>query len=119
MQVLPAIDKVSTDSVPFQDAALDIWHQKYRLKDYQGEAVDADFEASLARVARTLAELEDEDRREHRVFVRREDEHVERNVFRERSREQEVDELLCCRFGFGPVEDSCVFDLAEAPVLDD
>jgi ribonucleoside-diphosphate reductase alpha chain len=65
MQVLPAIDKVSTDSVPFQDAALDIWHQKYRLKDYQGEAVDADFEASLARVARTLAELEDEDRREH------------------------------------------------------
>jgi len=51
--------------VPFQDAALDIWHQKYRLKDHKGEAVDVDFEASLARVARTLADLENEDRREH------------------------------------------------------
>ncbi len=65
MRVLPSIDKASTDSVPFQDAALDIWHQKYRLKDHKGEAVDVDFEASLARVARTLADLENEDRREH------------------------------------------------------
>jgi ribonucleoside-diphosphate reductase alpha chain len=65
MQVLPFRDKASADPVPFQDAALDIWRQKYQLKDHQGQPVDADLQATLERVAGALAELEREESREH------------------------------------------------------
>ena len=65
MQVLPFIDKTTADPVPFQDAALDIWRQKYQLKDHQGQPLDADLPATLERVARTLAELENEENRDH------------------------------------------------------
>jgi len=33
----------NVDSVPFQDAALDIWCSKYRLKDSDGRPIDTDF----------------------------------------------------------------------------
>jgi ribonucleoside-diphosphate reductase alpha chain len=65
MQVLTSVTTASTDSVPLQDAALDIWQQKYCLKNHRGEAVDVDLEASLDRVARALAELEEEAKQEH------------------------------------------------------
>ncbi len=42
----------------FQDASLAIWDSKYRLRDAAGEPVDADMPATLARVARALAEVE-------------------------------------------------------------
>jgi ribonucleoside-diphosphate reductase alpha chain len=46
--------------IDFQGASLDIWDQKYRLKDGQGKPVDMDVNGTYSRVARTLAEVEDE-----------------------------------------------------------
>jgi ribonucleoside-diphosphate reductase alpha chain len=52
--------------------SLDIWDKKYRLKTKSGEHVDADIDASYARVARALADVEttDEKRAEwHEKFL--------------------------------------------------
>lgn len=51
--------------IRLQSASDDIWDKKYRLKDKHGNAVDQDIDATYARVARALAEVEDEDDREH------------------------------------------------------
>lgn len=45
-------------AVPMQDASLDIWDKKYRLKDNKGKVLDKDIEASFERVARALSDLE-------------------------------------------------------------
>jgi ribonucleoside-diphosphate reductase alpha chain len=51
--------------VPLQPTSLEIWQQKYCLKDGEGNPLDADIEASYERVARAIAAVEpDEDRRE-------------------------------------------------------
>ena len=57
------IKTVSTDSemndeIPMQPASLDIWNQKYRLKEKDGSVIDDDIDASFARVARILADQE-------------------------------------------------------------
>ncbi len=44
--------------IPMQPASLDIWDKKYRLKTKQGEAIDADIDATYQRVAKALAEAE-------------------------------------------------------------
>jgi ribonucleoside-diphosphate reductase alpha chain len=44
--------------IPMQPASWDIWDKKYRLKTKQGEAVDADIDATYQRVARALADAE-------------------------------------------------------------
>src|SRR6187431_456286 len=44
--------------IPIQAVSLDIWDKKYRLKTKSGEHVDADMDASFARVARALADVE-------------------------------------------------------------
>lgn len=44
--------------VPMQDASLDIWDSKYRLKSKSGEAVDDSIAATYSRVACALAEVE-------------------------------------------------------------
>ncbi|MBS0214348.1 MAG: adenosylcobalamin-dependent ribonucleoside-diphosphate reductase [Proteobacteria bacterium] len=44
--------------IPMQPASLDIWDKKYRLKTKQGEAIDADIDATYLRVAKALAEAE-------------------------------------------------------------
>jgi len=50
--------------IAFQPASLDIWDKKYRLKDKFHNAVDADIEATYERVARALAAVEDEEKRD-------------------------------------------------------
>ena len=50
---------VIDDEVPYQPASLDIWDQKYRLRKKDGSALDADIQATFARVARVLADQED------------------------------------------------------------
>ena len=50
--------------VTLQPASEDIWDKKYRLKDKDGNAVDADIEATYERVAKALAAVEDEDKQE-------------------------------------------------------
>ena len=52
--------------VPYQPASLDIWDQKYRLRKKDGTAIDDDIQATFARVARVLADQEQNDvLREH------------------------------------------------------
>lgn len=49
-----------------QPAAFDIWDKKYRLKDKNGKPLDQSMDSTLARVARTLADMEDTPaKREH------------------------------------------------------
>jgi ribonucleoside-diphosphate reductase alpha chain len=50
----------NSSTIELQGASLDIWDKKYRLKDAQGNAVDKDIDGTYARVARALAEVEDE-----------------------------------------------------------
>jgi len=54
----------SAADIPFQEASLDIWDKKYRLKDKFGNPVDADIQATYDRVATALAAVENEDVRE-------------------------------------------------------
>ncbi len=44
--------------IPLQSTSLDIWEQKYCLKDQNGDPVDQSINATYQRVARTLADLE-------------------------------------------------------------
>ncbi len=44
--------------IPFQEASLDIWDTKYRLKAKDGTPVDRDFDATYRRVAKALAKIE-------------------------------------------------------------
>ncbi len=49
----------SIAEIPWQDASLDIWDSKYRLKDATGQPLDADLSATFERVAKALADVED------------------------------------------------------------
>ncbi|MFQ5644576.1 MAG: LAGLIDADG family homing endonuclease [Thiogranum sp.] len=55
------LKSVSTgvSDIPLQDASLDIWDTKYRLKRKDGSAVDETIDDTYQRVARALAEVED------------------------------------------------------------
>jgi ribonucleoside-diphosphate reductase alpha chain len=53
-----------TPEITFQEASLDIWDKKYRLKDKENNPVDADIDATYARVAKALSDVEDENLRE-------------------------------------------------------
>ncbi|MEN9705659.1 MAG: hypothetical protein RLZZ393_1538, partial [Pseudomonadota bacterium] len=53
------------DSIPFQEASLDIWEKKYRLTSKDGEPVDRSMDDTYKRVARTLADIEPESARTH------------------------------------------------------
>ncbi len=56
----PAVVKI-----PFQDASVDIWDKKYRLKTKEGEPIDTTVDDTYKRVARALAEVEEESVRDH------------------------------------------------------
>ncbi|MBM4206911.1 MAG: adenosylcobalamin-dependent ribonucleoside-diphosphate reductase [Gammaproteobacteria bacterium] len=45
--------------IPFQDASVDIWDTKYRLKTKQGEALDKTMDETYQRVAKALSEVEE------------------------------------------------------------
>ena len=52
--------------VPLQEASLDIWDKKYRLKSREGELIDVDVDDTYKRVARALADVEEtDDKRAH------------------------------------------------------
>jgi len=53
----------NNSSVRLQDASEDIWDKKYRLKDKSGKPVDADVDSTYSRVAKALAQVEEEDQR--------------------------------------------------------
>ena len=54
----------NVSEIQFQETSLDIWENKYCLKSKRGEQIDQDMGATCKRVARALAEVEDEDKRE-------------------------------------------------------
>ena len=55
----------SVNDIPFQAASLDIWEKKYRLVAKDGAVLDQTMDETYKRIARALAEVEPEDRREH------------------------------------------------------
>ena len=57
----PKLHAVPTtvNDVPFQEASLDIWDTKYRLKTKTGELVDKTLDDTYDRVARALADVEE------------------------------------------------------------
>ena len=55
---LHAIPNTVTE-IALQDASLDIWDTKYRLKTKDGEAIDENIDETYKRVARALAEVEE------------------------------------------------------------
>jgi len=44
--------------IPFQDASLDIWDTKYRLKRKDGTPIDVNMDETYQRVAKALSEVE-------------------------------------------------------------
>ena len=65
MNTVVKIEPKDIDSVPFQDASLDIWDKKYRLTAKDGTPIDKSMDDTYKRVARALADVEREDSREH------------------------------------------------------
>ncbi len=55
--------KPNTSSVSMQEASIDIWDKKYRLKTKDGEPVDQTIDGTYQRVARALADVEADDRK--------------------------------------------------------
>jgi len=60
---LKAVKITNTHNIPFQDASLDIWDKKYRLKSKDGDIVDQDISETYSRVAKALAEVEKKSKR--------------------------------------------------------
>jgi ribonucleoside-diphosphate reductase alpha chain len=59
------VEKTSASTVGFQQASLDIWDKKYRLKTKTGEVVDQTMDDTYQRVAFALAEVEPPGARGH------------------------------------------------------
>ena len=57
--------KATDVSAALQPASEDIWDRKYRLKDKAGNPIDETIDGTYRRVAKALAEIETEDKREH------------------------------------------------------
>ena len=49
---------INPTEIAFQDASMDIWDKKYRLKAKDGSLIDSDIDATYQRVAKALAEVE-------------------------------------------------------------
>ncbi|MDX2418409.1 MAG: adenosylcobalamin-dependent ribonucleoside-diphosphate reductase [Xanthomonadales bacterium] len=54
------VEAITTDNkaVPFQEASLDIWDKKYRLKSKIGESIDTSIDDTYKRVALAISEVE-------------------------------------------------------------
>src|SRR5687768_10315686 len=64
MSTAVRIEHKDVEEIPFQEASLDIWDRKYRLTAKDGTPIDATMDDTLARVARTLADVEEPEQRE-------------------------------------------------------
>ncbi|MCB1837708.1 MAG: ribonucleoside-diphosphate reductase, adenosylcobalamin-dependent, partial [Alcanivoracaceae bacterium] len=60
--ITPLLNAISR--IAIQPASMDIWDKKYRLRARNGEPVDLSMDDTWQRVARALAEVEPEDKRE-------------------------------------------------------
>jgi len=64
MKTAAQMNEVVAAAIGFQDASIDIWDKKYRLKTKAGEIIDETMDDTYKRVAAALAEVEPEDQRE-------------------------------------------------------
>ena len=65
MNTVVKIEPKDIESIPFQEASLDIWDKKYRLTAKDGTPIDKSMDDTYKRVARALADVEREEVREH------------------------------------------------------
>jgi ribonucleoside-diphosphate reductase alpha chain len=64
MKIAVKLEPMDVNSIPFQEASLDIWDKKYRLCAKDGSAIDKSMDDTYKRVARALADVEREEVRE-------------------------------------------------------
>jgi ribonucleoside-diphosphate reductase alpha chain len=64
------VETISTDikAVPFQEASLDIWDKKYRLKSKIGECIDDTIDDTYKRVAKALSKVENSEELRQRCY---------------------------------------------------
>ena len=60
MKTAIKLEPMDVNSIPFQEASLDIWDKKYRLSAKDGTPVDRSMDDTYKRVARALADVEQE-----------------------------------------------------------
>jgi ribonucleoside-diphosphate reductase alpha chain len=60
MKTAIKLDPMDVNSIPFQEASLDIWDKKYRLSAKDGTPIDRSMDDTYKRVARALADVEGE-----------------------------------------------------------
>jgi ribonucleoside-diphosphate reductase alpha chain len=65
MKTAIKLEPMDVNSIPFQEASLDIWDKKYRLTSKDGSPIDRSMDDTYKRVARALADVENEDVRDH------------------------------------------------------
>ncbi len=65
MKTAIKLEPMDVNTIPFQEASLDIWDKKYRLTAKDGKAVDDSMDDTYRRVARALADVEQPELREH------------------------------------------------------
>jgi ribonucleoside-diphosphate reductase alpha chain len=63
LQAVKSSEEAAQQEVPMQSVSLDIWDKKYRLKTKQGDHIDQNMDDSYSRVARALADVEEEGKR--------------------------------------------------------
>jgi ribonucleoside-diphosphate reductase alpha chain len=64
MKTAIQLEPMDVNTIPFQEASLDIWDKKYRLCAKDGTPIDRSMDETYKRVARALADVELEDVRE-------------------------------------------------------
>ena len=71
MKTAVQMEHASGSAIEYQEASIDIWDKKYRLKSKHGEIIDETMDDTYRRVALALAEVEDEANREkwYEAFV--------------------------------------------------
>ena len=55
--------------IPFQDASMDIWDTKYRLKSKDGVALDGSIDETYQRVAKALSEVEKGSKKQEQYYA--------------------------------------------------
>lgn len=60
IEAINTAKKASSINIQLQSASADIWDKKYRLKDKHGNEVDKDIDGTYKRVAKALADVEEE-----------------------------------------------------------
>ncbi len=64
MKTAIQFEPMDVNSIPFQEASLDIWDKKYRLSAKDGTPIDRSMDETYQRVARALADVEHADVRD-------------------------------------------------------